>query len=440
MPVICITELNKLVCFQQCLEKSISATVDHLKKFPTYQYVPDMYVEQEQDRRREKESIRSNIDEIVGNLQSKIKFLKCYSSVNNTDLKKFKHEMIMIQDLIQTLVRNSKMKLKDLDIEYIDINQDLDYYKEKMFEWSEPINIKEPSSIKTDCKRPYSNLKCVEIREFIDFVKRSGGHENGWDKDDHELFIKFRNKFKDVSIVSQKINEILPDKSIQDVQEHEMWYKKYMVLKRNKKEALRRWQETKTKPKLSTVGKLLNDVKKPVLVNKSENYREKLVQWKFEKEEKLRKHLSMEEIEQQKRREMADMRKRRNEEMKRVVEEWKTAKNLLDQECTKRKKEQEENERKRKAAEANKLIKQYQIQDDYYILKMRQHKKRLETLQPVRSKSSQIAKRDPDRLLKPTEQWRNRVQDDTRYPFEEVIPLKKLPKLKVPDWRKKIDQ
>ncbi|CAG9828086.1 unnamed protein product [Diabrotica balteata] len=439
MPLISTTELNKLVCFQQCLEKSISTTIDHLRKFPSYKYVPDMYVEQEQDRRRDKETIRSNVDEIAGNLQSKIEFLKCNSSVSNTDLKKFKHEMIMIQDLIQSLLINSKMKLKALDIEYIEINQDLDYYKEKMFEWSEPVNIKEPLSIKTDYKKPYSNLKCVEMREFIDFIKRSGGHENGWDKDDHQLFIKFRNKFKDVSIVSQKINEVLPDKSIQDVQEHEAWYKQYMILKKNKKEALKRWQESKAKTKPSTVANLLNDiVKKPVLVNKSENQREKLVQWKLEKEQMLRNNLSIEEIEQQKRREIAEMRKRRNEEMKRIVGEWKAAKNLLDQEYTKRKKEQEENERKRKAAEANKLIKQYQIQDDYYILKMRQHKKRLETLQPVRSKSSQIAKRDPHRLLRPTEQWRNRVQDDTIYPFEEVIPLKKLPKLKVPDWRKKI--
>lgn len=81
--------------------------------------------------------------------------------------------------------------------------------------------------------------------------------------------------------------------------------------------------------------------------------------------------------------------------------------------------------------EANKLIKQFQSQDDMYIMKIREYKYRKRTEIPLRSKSCHLANRNPDRLLKPTKQWINRVHDDNIYNSSTsvILPIKKLPKL-----------
>lgn len=62
---------------------------------------------------------------------------------------------------------------------------------------------------------------------------------------------------------------------------------------------------------------------------------------------------------------------------------------------------------------------------------MRIKQKRKSELFPiVRSKSSHSAKRDPGRLLKPTQQWINRVHDENPpEQFGKVMPLRCLPKL-----------
>lgn len=46
----------------------------------------------------------------------------------------------------------------------------------------------------------------------MDFVHKNNGHENGWRKEDHQLFIKLYNKYKDVDILTKNLNEILPGK------------------------------------------------------------------------------------------------------------------------------------------------------------------------------------------------------------------------------------
>ncbi|XP_056644874.1 coiled-coil domain-containing protein 112-like [Diorhabda sublineata] len=430
-----LNEINKLMCFQQSLEKSILNTINNLRKFSNEDIV-EIYLTQEKQREEEKDLLQLEMKQITDKLYNKKEFLKSNGTLNSSDLEQFKNEMISIQDSIRNGKINCKLKLKTLNIEYIDIIQDVDYYTGKMLEWSEPNNIKDLLNVKVDYNRRSNDLKCVEVREFMDFIRKSGGHENGWSKDDHQLFIKFRNKFKDTAVVCQKINEIFPDKSIEDVKSHDEWYKRYLLLKKNKQEALKRWQDSKNKKTRLVITQNNIPNNKIVLKQPQEDLKEKLKKWQSEREAKMRNSLLMDELKEERKRELDNLRKKKNEEVKKAVKEWKAIKISLEQENQLKRKYLEEQEKKRKAAEANKLIKQFQTQDDYHILKMKQHKKRLEVLLPVRSKSSHVAQRDPDRILKPTRQWINRVHDENIYPTVPVIPLKKLPKLRVPDWRK----
>lgn len=77
------------------------------------------------------------------------------------------------------------------------------------------------------------------------------------------------------------------------------------------------------------------------------------------------------------------------------------------------------------------MIKQFQSQDDMYIMKLRKYKFQKEIKVPVRTKSCQLASRDPGRLLKPTKQWINRIHDDNIYNSYTLLmpPIRKVPKL-----------
>lgn len=44
----------------------------------------------------------------------------------------------------------------------------------------------------------------------MDFVHKSNGHENGWRKEDHQLFIKFYKKYNDGEVLAVNLNKVLP--------------------------------------------------------------------------------------------------------------------------------------------------------------------------------------------------------------------------------------
>ncbi|CAG9859731.1 unnamed protein product [Phyllotreta striolata] len=387
----------------------------------------------EELRQNERKELKILINEIRDNINSKKHFLKQNNTLLNIDLSQLKHDMISIQDSIQYLMDNTITKMKYLKNDFFDINQDVDYYIEKVNEWSQPIDINKINS-KTNYKTPDSKVSCIEIREFIDFLHRSGGHENGWDPTDHQLFIKCRNKFKNPDTSARKLNELLPDKTIEEIKQHEEWYKEYLILENNKKEAIKKWQESKHKA---------ISISKPPVQSKititHEDLKEKLSKWKQNKDMIFQTQISTERENYLKKKELESKRKQKNEETKRIVEEWKRTKLFLEEQQKLRAEFQQENDRKLKAITANKLIKEFQTRDDLYILQMKNSKNQHQAQKPSRSKSTQLVPRDPERLFKPTRQWINRLHDDNIYPEQTPIPIKQLPKLGVPEWRRKID-
>lgn len=44
----------------------------------------------------------------------------------------------------------------------------------------------------------------------MDFLHKSNGHENGWRKEDHQMFIKWYDKYKNIDSLAVNLNELLP--------------------------------------------------------------------------------------------------------------------------------------------------------------------------------------------------------------------------------------
>jgi hypothetical protein len=95
-------------------------------------------------------------------------------------------------------------------------------------------------------------------------------------------------------------------------------------------------------------------------------------------------------------------------------------------------------EKRMRALEANKMIKKFQSQDDIFITRMRSSKLSKKN-EIIRSKSSYLVHRDPERVLKPTKQWLLRTSKDNFVDdgVSSYVPnIREIPKLRVPEWRK----
>ncbi|KAJ8925879.1 hypothetical protein NQ315_009731 [Exocentrus adspersus] len=434
-------ESIKLSNFQINLEKSLTPILERLKKCTELNFC-EFSNDLEKERQNERSSLQAKIKEVLLEpLNCKILLMKNKELGSITDFSQFKKEMILIQDNIQNLKYENKKQVESLEKGIADLSSDLLYYNEKLLEWAEPIQVNHYNN--TNYQRPRtvkSKHQCKEAKEFMDFVHSSGGHENGWRQEDHHLFVRFRRKFKNIDRVAQQLHEELPDISLEDIKQHEEWYKKYISLELKKRHALKIWQKQRgSNSARAKYSDIPSKIAATINVRPTVNVQEKLSVWKAKKEERAEFEKQIEASKRQKWKETEELRRKRNEELKLIVHEWKERKQTSEEQEIIDKKIAAEQEKRRRAMEANRLIKRFQSQDDLYILKLKQ-KRKSEQTRIVRSTSSHSAKRDPERLLKPTQQWINRVHDETPSPkFGRVVPLRCLPKLGVPEWRKKLD-
>ncbi|KAL3287888.1 hypothetical protein HHI36_002345 [Cryptolaemus montrouzieri] len=222
-----------------------------------------------------------------------------------------------------------------------------------------------------------SFMKKQDVKAFMDFVKTSNGHENGWAISDHQLFLKLRKKCKNVGDVALNLNEVLPDISVDEVKKHEIWYARYLNLKEKHHEALRRWQKMKEEIKtnespvvdqLENPGEFKTNSSKYLKIIEKRTFERKKIKediesWKKEREimEKIQMQLKEEKNRQ------AKLKEKKTEEMKRLksemVKQWKTKKLASEQEQKNTVEVQNDIEHNIKVSVANKMIKLYQMQD-----------------------------------------------------------------------------
>ncbi|CAG9772534.1 unnamed protein product [Ceutorhynchus assimilis] len=331
------------------------------------------------------------------------------------DFEKFKTEMVSIQENISNLKKASKAELNKLKSLENDLNDELNmFYNEKILDWSELVNFSSLEFVPARIKSKHSG-QCKEVKQFFDFVHQSGGHENGWRKDDHLLFLKIRGRYKKINDVAMYLHEMLPDISIEDIKLHEEWYKKYLNLQSKKKEAINKWKQNKN-----------NNEKHFKLAN---DYIE--TEEKQQVEQQIEKQKMFYKIEKER------LRKQQQIEIKKIVNEWRESKTLFEQSKRHQQRIYEDLEKRRRATNANKLIKQFQSMDELHVEKMREiHKKQTEKPKK-RIQSGPPVTRDPERLMKPTAQWAQRVRA-LREPWQGPLPIFATPKLAIPEWRKSI--
>jgi hypothetical protein len=158
--------------------------------------------------------------------------------------------MEQIDNSISTFKQDYHTTYEQLNDEEKLLTKEIDVYDKKIIAWSNNVN----ENVNTvgsgvdaakimNQNRDSSLLK--EVIEFDKFLLTNGGHNGGWEEIDHNLFLKIRNKYKAKIEFLDDAESMIAIKSRQQIEDHEEWYKKYLGLNEAKKEAIKKWRQSK---------------------------------------------------------------------------------------------------------------------------------------------------------------------------------------------------
>ncbi|KFO84954.1 Coiled-coil domain-containing protein 112, partial [Buceros rhinoceros silvestris] len=92
-----------------------------------------------------------------------------------------------------------------------------------------------------------------EVVKFERFLRRTGGRQGGWDDYDHQNFLKVWTKHKGgLSYVDEAL-ECIYGKTKEDIEQHDKWYREFLILQERKKESIRKWKEKQQREKEGNV-------------------------------------------------------------------------------------------------------------------------------------------------------------------------------------------
>ncbi|XP_062456159.1 coiled-coil domain-containing protein 112 [Rhea pennata] len=292
-----------------------------------------------------------------------------------------------------------------------------------------------------------------EVVEFERFLQRTGGRQGGWDDYDHQHFLKAWTKCKGRASYLDEALEYLSGRTKEDVEQHDKWYREFLVLQERKKESIKKWKKKQHQEKEG----ILKEKEKSEKILRKECFQREEAQKQKAGEERKRQQVAIEEWKKQKAiafaMEQASQLKLEEEKEKKQQKErqrqchvklllerytlLKKEKEELEKLEKEKKEEAEREERKKIAAEE---ITKFQ-ERDLRKLEQKIHEKQAKE-EEKREKEKRLAKlrekveihaaRDPSRLYRPTKVWEERTKEIGPTGSE---PLLHIPHRAIPAWR-----
>uniref|UniRef100_A0A8C2M825 Coiled-coil domain containing 112 n=1 Tax=Cricetulus griseus TaxID=10029 RepID=A0A8C2M825_CRIGR len=349
-------------------------------------------------------------------------------------VEKLREMMEEIENAINTFKEEQRLIYEELIQEEKATNNELSAISRKIDSWalgnSETEKAFRAISSKVPVARVIPSTLPEEVIEFERFLQQTGGRQGGWDDFDHQNFMKLRNKHKGKPAFLKEVVEHLPGRTLDEVQQHEKWYQKFLALEERKKESIQNWK-TKKQQKKEEILKLKEKADTAPMPSHSkpeDNQKQK-------EEQRKKQKLAVEAWKKQKSIEMSmkhasQLKEEEERERKQQKERQRQCKlKLLLESYTQQKKEQEEflrleKEIKEKTEKAEKRktaadeISRFQERDLHKLeLKIldRQSKEeekaeKQRRLAKLKEKVENNVSRDPSRLYKPTKGWEERTK------------------------------
>lgn len=351
------------------------------------------------------------------------------------------------RELYEHLMKDEKMT-----------SQEIGALEKKIESWSQgslsnPRITKSAVAAKVPLSKTIEDDLPAEVVAFEKFLQQSGGRQGGWDDYDHQNFLKVRTRHKGNLLFIEEALNYLPGRTREDVEQHETWYKEFLDLEDEKKEAISRWKLCRERERAEKLAKQEKssegqDAEKK---DQEEAWLRKLKQEQFQKREKINAWKAQQEkarADEEKRRqheeeERARHRERetqRQAELRVIAGEHVRRKRQLKEQRRRDEELRAQAERKDKARLAAQEIQRFQERDQEKVESKLLEKKAKEQedierdrrLAKLKQQVDVHVERDPSRLLKLTKGWLERTK---HIGPSGGGPLLTIPHRAVPDWR-----
>ncbi|RVE68120.1 hypothetical protein OJAV_G00088510 [Oryzias javanicus] len=340
----------------------------------------------EKERNAERAGLQKQLMKIQNDVR---KFQSHLTDVKPTPelIERLKDIMSNVETSINSLKEEQRSCFEEYLKEEMIVRLEISAYEKKIENWSLPLksNPKLHTASTTKIKLQNRDLP-AEVRAPEDFLQKTGGPNGGWDQCDHQVFLRIWTKHSGQTSYRNEVKLHLPDKTAEEIKQHEGWHLELLSLQDQKKKAIQLWKASK------------------------------------QRENQTRKH-NQEETEKAQRadeeaRILAEMHRSKKErrEVARELEKWREEK--------KRKEEQEEEQRVAKEIRRRKLEKEncrHQMEErDLRKVEAKLHEKHLREREEeerqekiatkLKEKVNEHISRDPSRLIRPTKGWQERMK------------------------------
>lgn len=282
--------------------------------------------------------LQHNITKIKENIKLFSDWLM-QSSLSNIEAIKTKASLISkIKFGIDSMKIQEKNVLKELNTEEKTLYQELLDTSKKYNNYKENYLIKSNlETSKNKCTSILSNRFInlpVELAEYEKFIT-SFGHTGGWEEFDHQVFLKYRNKFQKSPSFLKKISKHITGKSYKDIEKHEQWYNKYIEMKQKKKLIILNWKTEKEKEKkqrfiFEKEKKLAEMRAKNNLNSKTKAKKlEYLAAWKLKKEEEEKSKEKNKELLSIQKNKLKEKKKKEQERIHEKIKEYRQYKQII---------------------------------------------------------------------------------------------------------------
>ncbi|NXL86690.1 CC112 protein, partial [Alectura lathami] len=210
------------------------------------------------NRRTEKTKILQQLSKIHNNvkrLQQKLKDVKLTSEF----VDKLKEMMEEVENAINAFKEEQRQIYEQLLKDEKTAINELSVFEKKVELWalgsSTTEKVSKLPSSGVSVGKTLENHLPEEVVEFERFLQRTGGRQGGWDDSDHQNFLKVWAKHKGRPSYMNEALEYFYGRTKEDIEQHDKWYREFLILQERKKESIKKWKEKQQQEKEGNLKK-----------------------------------------------------------------------------------------------------------------------------------------------------------------------------------------
>lgn len=353
--------------------------------------------------------------------------------VSADGIQRLQETMADIESSISVFKDTQHQRFEELLKEEQRVQQEISVLERRMEDWSvcECVCVRaegpgpRSGSSKLPWERGDAPVEVVQLERFLQQTGRCGG----WDEREHLSFLRLWNKHGGAGGASfrAELQRHLPDRSPQELQQHQEWHQELQRLQEHRREAIRRWraarqrQQTEEQQEEQTGEQTeeQTEERRQQEERRRRQQQDRLQAWKSmraQQQEQQQQEQLRQQIQHSRR---AAEQRRRQQELRVTVEAQVQQRKQQEEQRRRQQGQQEQEQQRQRSRHADGAIRLFQHRDSLRLEEKLQQKlseqeeqrQRQRTLTQLKEKVELQVLRDPDRLCRPTKVWQERLKE-----------------------------